>query len=89
MSLKERSVILCSRCDNETRTTALLTPMGEVRVSGPAGSEPLPISAQVCVACGHIDLFAPQSFEHHETVAKQEQPVPIQEFLGGEEPVRA
>ncbi|GEM_PF-1972137 len=57
------SSIQCNKCGNETRTAKLLTPMGEITVSGPAGSQALPVSAQVCVACGHIDLYAPQSFE--------------------------
>ncbi len=80
-------MIQCSKCSNETRTAALLTPMGEVMVSGPAGSEPLPISAQVCVACGHIDLYAPQSFLQPEpVVAEAERPIPIEEVLGGKLP---
>jgi Zn ribbon nucleic-acid-binding protein len=75
-------MVQCSKCGNETRTAALITAMGEVRVTGPGGSEALPISAQVCVACGHIDLYAPQYFEQpQEQVA--EQAVPLEEVIQG------
>ncbi len=81
------SSIQCNKCGNETRTAKLLTPMGEVTVSGPAGSDALPISAQVCVACGHIDLYAPQSFElpDHQ---QQEQTAPhAMPVIGDEAPL--
>lgn len=71
-------MVQCTKCGNETRTASLLVPMGEVLVSGPGGSEPLPISAQVCVACGHIDLYAPQTFEQPKRVVEEE-PVPLEE----------
>jgi hypothetical protein len=29
-------------------------------LAGPRGTPPQPISAQVCVACGHIELYGPQ-----------------------------
>lgn len=64
-------MIMCSKCNNETRTASLLSPMGDIMVSGPAGSPPLPISAQVCIACGHIDLYAPQTFEVNEQVQQE------------------
>jgi Zn ribbon nucleic-acid-binding protein len=74
-------MVQCTKCGNETRTAALLVPMGEVLVSGPGGSEPLPISAQVCVACGHIDLYAPQSFEQPQRQrAAQEETAPVEEL---------
>lgn len=80
-------MVPCSRCNNETRTAVLLTSLGEVMVSGPAGSEPLPVSAQVCVACGHIDLYAPQGFEQPEPArAEAERPIPLQELLGERAP---
>jgi len=66
------SSIQCNKCGNETRTAKLLTPMGEITVSGPAGSKALPVSAQVCVACGHIDLYAPQGFELTDHKRKEE-----------------
>jgi hypothetical protein len=64
-------MIMCSKCNNETRTAALLSANGDIMVTGPAGSPPLPIAAQVCVACGHIDLYAPQSFEVNEHVQQE------------------
>jgi hypothetical protein len=52
-------------------------------VSGPAGSDPLPVSAQVCVACGHIDLYAPQRFEQPDRAkVEAEQPIAIEELFG-------
>jgi len=73
-------MVECTKCGNETRTAALLVPMGEVLVSGPGGTEPLPISAQVCVACGHIDLYAPQTFEQPQKQrAAEEAPLSLEE----------
>ena len=74
-------LIQCPRCGNETRTAQLLSPLGKITVSGPAGSNPLPISAQVCVACGHIDLYAPQSFDLPEQ-QKHAEPVTLPDMLG-------
>lgn len=53
-------MIRCPRCDNETRTSELVTQQGTVMLAGTLGSHPVPVIAQVCVACGHIELFAPQ-----------------------------
>jgi hypothetical protein len=53
-------MIRCSRCDNETWATQLVTEHGPVMLAGPRGSAPQPVSAQVCVACGHIELYGPQ-----------------------------
>lgn len=72
-------MIMCSKCNNETRTASLLSAMGDIMVSGPAGSSPLPISAQVCVACGHIDLYAPQTFELSEHVQQEVVPEAVPE----------
>ena len=80
-------MVLCSKCNNETRTASLLSPMGEITVSGPGGSEPLPISAQVCVACGHIDLYAPQYFEQPQVEEQRERLVPIEDILTSGVPV--
>ncbi len=74
-------LIQCPRCGNETRTAQLLSPLGEIMVSGPADSSPLPISAQVCVACGHIDLYAPQSFDLPEQ-QKCAEPVTLPDVVG-------
>ena len=59
-------MIRCPKCDNDTRTTKLVTAMGDVMVAGTIGSDPQPISAQVCSACGYIELYAPQPFEQPE-----------------------
>ena len=53
-------MIRCPRCDNETRTSELITQQGTVMLAGTLGSQPVPVIAQVCTACGHIELFAPQ-----------------------------
>lgn len=53
-------MIKCPRCDNETWATQLTTANGPVMLAGPRGTPPQPISAQVCVACGHVDLYGPQ-----------------------------
>lgn len=70
-------MIRCPKCDNDTRTTKLVTAMGDVMVAGTIGSDPQPISAQVCSACGYIELYAPQPFEQPEHAAS-EQAVPLE-----------
>jgi Zn ribbon nucleic-acid-binding protein len=72
-------MIECTKCGNETRTAALVVALGEVMVTGPGGTAPLPVSAQVCVACGHIDLYAPQHFEQPQEQA--ERAVPLEEVV--------
>ncbi|HEU5087579.1 MAG TPA: hypothetical protein VFT99_09045 [Roseiflexaceae bacterium] len=52
-------MISCLRCENETRTSELVTAQGPVMVAGTLGTEPQPVIAQVCTACGFIQLFAP------------------------------
>jgi hypothetical protein len=56
----EQAMIRCSRCDNETWATQLVTDHGPVMLAGPRDTPPQPISARVCVACGHIELYGPQ-----------------------------
>jgi hypothetical protein len=53
-------MIRCTRCDNETWATQLVTDNGPVMLAGPRGTPPQPISARACVACGHIELYGPQ-----------------------------
>ena len=53
-------MIRCVRCDNETWARELVTANGPVMLAGPRGSQPQPISAHVCTACGHIELYGPQ-----------------------------
>lgn len=72
-------MIRCPRCDNETWATELITPNGPVMLAGPRGTPPQPISAQVCVACGHIDLYGPQPVLDGTAVGETstaEEPVP-------------
>lgn len=59
-------MIRCAKCDNDTRTTKLVTAMGDVLVAGTISADPQPISAQVCSACGYIELYAPQVFDQPE-----------------------
>lgn len=70
-------MIRCPKCDNETRTTKLVTAMGDVMVAGTIGTDPQPISAQVCSACGYIELYAPQVFEQPQRETN-EHAVPIE-----------
>lgn len=70
-------MIRCPKCDNETRTSKLVTAMGDVMVAGTIGSDPQPVSAQVCSACGYIELYAPQPFEQPEHEVS-EQAVPLE-----------
>jgi predicted nucleic-acid-binding Zn-ribbon protein len=53
-------MIQCAKCGNDTRTSELATPAGPVALAGTIGSDPQPILAQVCTACGYIELYAPQ-----------------------------
>lgn len=53
-------MIQCAKCGNDTRTSELVTPAGPVALAGRLGTEPHPILAQVCTACGYIELYAPQ-----------------------------
>lgn len=69
-------MIRCPKCDNETRTSKLVTAMGDVMVAGTIGADPQPVSAQVCSACGYIELYAPQTFEQPER--ELEEAVPLE-----------
>lgn len=62
-------MIRCAKCDNDTRTSALVTAQGDVLLAGTIGTDPQPISAQVCTACGYIELYAPQPVSKSEPVA--------------------
>jgi hypothetical protein len=53
-------MILCTRCNNETWATQLVTEHGPVMLAGPRGTPPQPVSARACTACGHIELYGPQ-----------------------------
>ena len=66
-------MIRCAKCDNETRTSSLVTAQGDVLLSGTIGTDPQPILAQVCTACGYIELYAPQPTVRPEVVRESEE----------------
>jgi hypothetical protein len=69
-------MIRCPKCDNDTRTSSLTTRQGEVMLAGTIGTDPQPILAQVCTACGSIELNAPLQLEQPEKQIAEEQPAP-------------
>lgn len=60
-------MIRCPKCDNDTRTSGLVTADGPVMLAGTIGTDPQPVIAQVCTACGYIELYAPQPISQPET----------------------
>jgi predicted nucleic-acid-binding Zn-ribbon protein len=64
-------MIRCAKCDNDTRTSALVTAQGEVMLAGTIGTDPQPILAQVCAACGYIELYAPQPISQPEATGER------------------
>ena len=68
----------CPKCDNDTRTSALVTPAGEVLLAGTISADPQPIVAQVCTACGYIELYAPLPLNQPEAIAQLEEPATIE-----------
>lgn len=80
-------MIRCAKCDNDTRTSELITPQGPVLIAGTLSTDPQPVIAQVCTACGYIELYAPQPIgdTHAESAANTQlvdpqvgaQPVPV------------
>jgi predicted nucleic-acid-binding Zn-ribbon protein len=66
-------MISCPKCDNDTRTSGLVTTQGEVMLAGTIGTDPRPILAQVCTACGYIELYAPLTLDQPETSRVQEE----------------
>jgi predicted nucleic-acid-binding Zn-ribbon protein len=80
-------MIRCAKCDNDTRTSALVTAQGDVMLAGTIGTDPQPILAQVCAACGYIELYAPQPLSQPEATKER---VELPETVGvGEAPVPA
>ena len=59
-------MISCPKCDNDTRTSGLVTALGDVMLAGTLGTDPRPILAQVCTACGYIELYAPLTLDQPE-----------------------
>jgi predicted nucleic-acid-binding Zn-ribbon protein len=67
-------MIQCAKCGNDTRTSSLVTAHGPVMVAGTIATDPEPVVAQVCTACGYIELYAPQPIHYQEAAhARQEQ----------------
>lgn len=66
-------MIKCGKCDNDTRTSGLVTDQGSVMLAGTIGTDPQPILAQVCTACGYIELYAPQPYSQPEVVAEKQE----------------
>jgi predicted nucleic-acid-binding Zn-ribbon protein len=73
---KEHSMISCPKCGNDTRTSGLVTAQGDVMLAGTIGTDPRPILAQVCTACGYIELYAPLTLEQPEASREEEIAVP-------------
>ena len=65
-------MISCPKCDNDTRTSGLVTALGEVMLAGTIGTDPRPILAQVCTACGYIELYAPLTLDQPEASRAEE-----------------
>lgn len=75
-------MIRCPKCDNDTRTSSLVTAQGEVMLAGTIGTNPRPILAQVCTACGYIELYAPlQLGQPEKSRAAEEEPVAAPEVI--------
>jgi predicted nucleic-acid-binding Zn-ribbon protein len=66
-------MIRCTKCENETRSSQLITAQGEVLLAGTLSSDPQPILAQVCSACGYIELYAPQPTARPEVARDSEE----------------
>jgi len=80
-------MIRCAKCDNDTRTSNLITPMGEVLVAGTIATDPQPVIAQVCTACGYIELYAPQPIHRPEAEAAERLELLEAEPRGLDEPL--
>lgn len=78
-------MIRCAKCDNDTRTSGLVTAGGEVLLAGTIGTDPQPVIAQVCTACGYIELYAPQPLSRPQAATRSAVP----EVAGGESLVPA
>jgi predicted nucleic-acid-binding Zn-ribbon protein len=71
-------MIRCPKCDNDTRTSGLVTAAGEVLLAGTLSADPQPIIAQVCTACGYIELYAPQPLSQTEMTTQREEPARVE-----------
>lgn len=74
-------MISCPKCDNDTRTSGLVTAQGDVMLAGTIGTDPRPILAQVCTACGYIELYAPLTLDQPETHVEESIATPAPEMV--------
>jgi predicted nucleic-acid-binding Zn-ribbon protein len=75
-------MISCPKCDNDTRTSGLVTAQGDVMLAGTIGTDPRPILAQVCTACGYIELYAPLTLDQPEvSLAEESAPISAPEMV--------
>ena len=74
-------MISCPKCGNDTRTSGLVTAQGDVMLAGTIGTDPRPILAQVCTACGYIELYAPLTLDQPETRAEESAAVAAPEMV--------
>ena len=75
-------MISCPKCDNDTRTSSLVTAQGDVMLAGTIGTDPRPILAQVCTACGYIELYAPLTLDQPEaSLAEESAPISAPEMV--------
>jgi hypothetical protein len=51
----------------------LVTTQGDVMLAGTIGTDPQPILAQVCSACGYIELYAPLQLDQPVASRQEEQ----------------
>jgi hypothetical protein len=71
-------MIRCAKCDNDTRTSSLVTVGGAVMLAGTLGADPQPIVAQVCTACGYIELYAPRPLDQGQRTEQSEELSPAE-----------
>lgn len=76
-------MIKCAKCDNDTRTSGLVTGQGDVMLAGTIGTDPQPVLAQVCTACGYIELYAPQPISRPEYAPEKEEVGLFDALTGG------
>jgi predicted nucleic-acid-binding Zn-ribbon protein len=73
-------MISCPKCGNDTRTSGLVTAQGDVMLAGTIGTDRRPILAQVCTACGYIELYAPLMLDQPDANrAEEELPMAVPE----------
>jgi predicted nucleic-acid-binding Zn-ribbon protein len=82
-------MIRCPKCDNDTRTSQLVSAHGVVMLDGTLGTDPQPVIAQVCTACGFIELYAPIPIAQERQAVEPEELREIPSFDPALAPVQA